>query len=453
MGTSLLADLGRLVKGTVHGGPAQLAEVSDDFGGLVHREPGAVVVPSSAADVAAVLVYAGERGLAVSSRGIGHSMAGQSLCEGGILLDTRALSAVELVGPLETAGGRYLAGAGATWAAVLEASLEQGLVPPVVVSHPALTVGGTTAMGGLGRASFREGAHVDGCLGLEVVTPRGEVLWCTPDRNRELFDLARAGLGQAGVITRVEGRLRRHRSHARTDVFLHASARSLLEDLAHITRERLFDHVEARWLKRESGAWQFLLYATTETDTPAEMPAELFALLNRWHVATRVEELRAFLGQAGNGRRSTFDRADGVVRPGMDALLPWSSAESYLERILREMPAPWLTDHTIFPLLRGRLNAPLFMAPDSELVLGVGFYPELPRDAAPGAVNVIEVLSDALMDEGGKRYPAGWMRYDAARWRRHYGVQWPRLVAGKRAHDPQGILNRGFVVYDDEAAR
>ena len=89
-----------------------LAAASQDFGHIVSRRPSAVPRPASAEDVALAIRYAGERGLRVAARGQGHTTGGQSLREGGLVLDLAALDRIHPV-RREAEGGRVRCGAGA----------------------------------------------------------------------------------------------------------------------------------------------------------------------------------------------------------------------------------------------------------------------------------------------------------------------------------------------------
>ncbi len=46
---------------------------------------------------------------------------------------------------------------------------------------------------------------------------------------------------------------------------------------------------------------------------------------------------------------------------------------------------------------------------------------------------------------GGKRYPSGWLDFDAERWKAHFGDRGPVLAAAKRKFDPDGVLHPGLV--------
>ncbi|GAA3959601.1 hypothetical protein GCM10023085_47550 [Actinomadura viridis] len=170
-----------------------------DFGGTVQRTPREVVRPRSAEEVAA-LTRAGAHGPVVP-RGCGHSTDGRTLT-GGISLDMRGLAAIH-----EVRGDRVRVDAGATWRAVLEATLPYGLTPPVLTDYLDLTVGGTLSAGGVGGTSHVHGTQARNVLGLRVATGDGAITSCSPARNRRLFDAVRGGMGRHGVITQATLRL------------------------------------------------------------------------------------------------------------------------------------------------------------------------------------------------------------------------------------------------------
>jgi FAD binding domain/Cytokinin dehydrogenase 1, FAD and cytokinin binding len=182
--------------GSVAGGSVLLMR---DFGGCGPTVPREVVRPSSAREVAAALLRAGER-TPVVPRGCGHSTDGRSLTD-GVSIDMRALSTIH-----EVRYGSTRVDAGATWREVLEATLPHGLTPPVLTDHLDLTVGGTLSAGGVGGTSHVHGTQAGNVTELEVVTPDGEIVRCSASHNRWLFDSVRGRRGH-GVITRAVLRL------------------------------------------------------------------------------------------------------------------------------------------------------------------------------------------------------------------------------------------------------
>ncbi len=179
-----------------------------DPGALVAFDPGpvtpAVVVrPRNAEEVARILPLAADAGLAVAVRGGGHSYAGRSLVDGGLVLDLSGLDSV-LVDPdarTARAGGGVTAGRYTTVAA--EHGLATGFGDTGSVGVAGLTLGG-----GIGFLSRRFGMTIDDLLGAEVVTADGRVLTVDDEHELDLFWALRGGGGGFGVATELRFRLR-----------------------------------------------------------------------------------------------------------------------------------------------------------------------------------------------------------------------------------------------------
>ena len=121
----------------------------------------------SSADIASLLRRAKSRGLKVAARGQGHSIYGRSLSEDGVVIDMSGIDTIHHVQPRHV-----VVDAGATWKNVLDATLKQGLTPPVLTNYLGLSIGGTLAVSGIGGSSSRYGMQTDNVLELDVVTER-----------------------------------------------------------------------------------------------------------------------------------------------------------------------------------------------------------------------------------------------------------------------------------------
>ena len=451
-------ELAREISGRVLTDDAAREAVATDFGRIIVRNPQVVVCPASAEDVARVVRFAARNSLQVATRGGGHSQTGQSLSD-QIVLDMTSLNQVTSI--REDA---VTAQAGIKWRALAERLSPQRLSPPVLTNNLDVTVGGTLSMAGLGVASWRHGTQADNCLELEVVTGAGEIVHCSAARNHDLFDVARCGAGQFGVITEAVLKVRRHAPRFRSFYLLYDDLAALLDDLKTVMNDARFDYLESwcvpcpQGFKKVAGQrqpfaqWFFPLHATVETEGGEPPEEEKLAGLKFYkHVHTEEGEIAEFFTRLDNlfalWRRAGFwDYA----HPWMECVLPWQTTAMYISQVLANLPPQALVGgHILLWPARGTASrAPLFMRPQSEFLMGFGILPAVP----PAFVNeVLPRLNTASQASGlmaGKRYLSGWINFDHAAWTAHYGEQWPRVLAAKRKFDPQGILNPGFVKYE-----
>ena len=110
--------------------------VSRDFGRTVRKRPLAVAHPNSVSEVVEIIRHANRERVPLKVRGAGHSQSGQSLSDGGILLDTKGLSRI---GDIE--GGEIRVQSGVLWRDLVHAVYAQGYLPPTLTTHLSVTVG------------------------------------------------------------------------------------------------------------------------------------------------------------------------------------------------------------------------------------------------------------------------------------------------------------------------
>jgi FAD/FMN-containing dehydrogenase len=168
----------------------------------IDRHPAVIVRPVDAGEVAHVVSLARQTGLELAIRGGGHSYAGHSTSEGGIVLDLTGLSALEI-----DAGSRVVRAAGGlTSGDVTNAAAPHGLAVGFG-DTASVGIGGITLGGGVGFLVRKQGLTIDHLLGAEVVTADGRVLEVDAERYPDLFWAIRGGGGNFGAVTRFDYRL------------------------------------------------------------------------------------------------------------------------------------------------------------------------------------------------------------------------------------------------------
>ena len=171
--------------------------------GAADARPAAIARPVNDADVAAVVRFAAEVGLPLAVRSGGHSGAGHSTCEDGLVLDLRDMNRVHV----DPAARTVEAEAGATAGEVTVAAAEHGLAIGFG-DTASVGLGGLVLGGGVGYLARAHGLTIDNLLGADVVTADGRVRHVDADTEPELFWALRGGGGNMGVATRFRLRLR-----------------------------------------------------------------------------------------------------------------------------------------------------------------------------------------------------------------------------------------------------
>jgi FAD/FMN-containing dehydrogenase len=172
------------------------------FYGKYDRRPAAIVRPADAAEVAQVVTLAADSGQELAVRSGGHSLAGHSVSEGGIVLDLSEMTALDLDLEGRTAWAQTGLTAGAYTTAVGAHGLATGFGDTASVG-----IGGLTLGGGVGFLVRRHGLTIDNLLAAEVVTADGRVLQVDAETHPDLFWAIRGGGGNFGVATRFRYRL------------------------------------------------------------------------------------------------------------------------------------------------------------------------------------------------------------------------------------------------------
>ncbi len=163
-------------------------------------KPAVVVECASVEDVVATTKFAEENNLAISVRSGGHSGAGLSSNNGGLVIDLKLMSSVEII---DEQAHTVRIGGGAKWLAIAKELATHNLA---ISSGDTTTVGvgGLTLGGGMGWMVRGHGLTIDNLVAAEIVTADGKALRLSEQENPELFWAIRGGGGGFGVVTSFE---------------------------------------------------------------------------------------------------------------------------------------------------------------------------------------------------------------------------------------------------------
>jgi len=172
------------------------------FAGGFDQRPAVIVRPADADEVAQVVALARDTGMELAVRSGGHSGAGHSVSDGGIVLDLSAMRALDVDAGRRTAWAQTGLTAGEYSVAAGAYGLATGFGDTGSVG-----IGGITLGGGMGYLVRKYGLTIDDLLAAEVVTADGRLLRTDAETYPDLFWAIRGGGGNFGVATRFQYRL------------------------------------------------------------------------------------------------------------------------------------------------------------------------------------------------------------------------------------------------------
>jgi FAD/FMN-containing dehydrogenase len=202
-----LGDLARVTRGPLltPGSAAYTAARAVVNARYSGARPVAVLVARSVSDVRQAVLWCARTGVPIVARSGGHSYAGYSTRQGGLVVDLRALNGLAVAADRRT----VQIGAGGKLIDVYSGLAARGLAVPGG-SCPTVAMGGLALGGGVGFAGRALGTTSDNVVALTVVTADGRALACDARTNSDLFWACRGGGGgNFGIVTGLT--LRTHR--------------------------------------------------------------------------------------------------------------------------------------------------------------------------------------------------------------------------------------------------
>ena len=169
------------------------------WNGAINRRPGLILQCESAADVVKAVNFAREGNLLTAVRGGGHSFHGNSVCDGGLMIDLKRMDSVRMAPD----AGVVQVGPGAVFSQVYREVLAWNRIAlGGSVGH--VGAAGLTLGGGIGRLARKHGLACDNVRSFDLVTADGKLQKVSEGENRGLYWALRGGCGNFGVVTNFE---------------------------------------------------------------------------------------------------------------------------------------------------------------------------------------------------------------------------------------------------------
>jgi len=173
------------------------------FNGMIDRRPALIAQCLGAADIAAAVRFAREHNLIVSIKGGGHSVTGNAVCHGGLMIDPSRMKSIRVDPAQQTVRAEP---------GVLGGELDRetqafGLSTPVG-SVSSTGISGLTLGGGQSWLASKHGLAIDNLLSADIVTADGTLRTASATRHEDLFWGVRGAGHNFGVVTSFEYRLR-----------------------------------------------------------------------------------------------------------------------------------------------------------------------------------------------------------------------------------------------------
>jgi len=178
---------------------AEYDDVRQIWNAMIDRRPAVIVQPAVADDVAPAIGLARDNSLEISIRGAGHNIAGNAVCNDGLMIDFSNMKNVRV----DAGKQRAYVDPGATLADLDEATQRHGLATPVGINSTT-GIAGLTLGGGFGWLTRKHGMTIDNLISADLVTADGKKLKANEKDNADLFWALRGGGGNFGVVTAFE---------------------------------------------------------------------------------------------------------------------------------------------------------------------------------------------------------------------------------------------------------
>lgn len=415
---------------------------------MIDRKPEVIVRCAGASDVIQTVRFAAANNLLVAVRGGGHNIAGNAVCDEGLVIDLSQMTSVRV----DPFAQRVWVEPGATLADLDKETQAFGLAVPTGINSTT-GVAGLTLGGGFGWITRKFGLTVDSLVSADVVTADGVLRRASANDNPDLFWALRGGGGNFGVVTAFEFQLHNVGPQVLAGLVVHP-----FEDAAELLKE--YRRIVAS-VPDELTCWAVMRKAPPLPFLPAE-----------WHGREVLVLAMCYAGDLAQGEKATSELRS-LGRPIADVVgpNPFTGWQQAFDPLLTAGARNYWKSHDFIDLSDGAIAVLLdavrqLPGPECEIFIGhVGGAAgrvsvdatAFPQRKAHFVMNVHArwrepSMDNACIDWARKLFDAAaphaagtaYINFmpgdEAGRVEAAYGPNYRRLAAVKRRYDPSNLF-------------
>jgi len=416
---------------------------------MIDRKPALIVRCSGVSDIRTAVEFARENGVLTAVKGGGHNIAGNAVCDAGMVIDLSLMKSVRI----DPFARKAYVEPGATLAELDRETQAFGLATPLGINSTT-GVAGLTLGGGFGWLTRKYGMTVDNLIGADVVTADNRFVHASETENQDLFWALRGGGGNFGIVTSFEFKLHEVGPNVFSGLIVYplSEARSALKKYREFVTK----------LSNDANVWVVMRKAPPLPFLPTEIHGKEIIAFAVFYAGDQdkgtkeLEPVRSFGKTVGEhvgvqpytGWQSAFDP---LLAPG--ARNYWKShnftelSDDAIETALKYVSKlPGEQCEVFFGLLGGAASKPSVDATayahrDTQFVMNVHARWENKADDSKCIGWARDIFRDMTPFSSGSVYVNFMPSDETDRVKAAYGPVYDKLVAIKKKYDPSNLFS------------
>jgi len=282
----------------------------------------------------------------------------------------------------------------------------------------------------------------------------GDLVTCSLERHRDLFESTLAGLGQCAIIVRANVKLIPAPRFIRIFDIAYQDLDSLLVDFQTVLADERFNYIQG--IVSTSATKDRPKYILEGVSFYDETPPDNDTILSNLQFVSRniqtTEDTYFSFCDRVSVKEASLRQCNrwNLPHPWFDMFIPARQAAAVYRTILSRLGC---NDHPDFANLlygfrKGVLTRPLLRVPEEEVFFLFNVCRTTRPDQSSEAVAQNRQFYDGGCVKGGVCYPIGAIAMSRDDWKSHFGLEYELLLRSKVRYDPNGILTPGPQMFD-----